>query len=93
MTARSTGLNTLPGCHVPFCLNVTKLYNFKLIGSFPIQDMIKCNSLMDCVASGETMSLTLALNLEPIFQLTFVGLIMIAGPVVVFLLAFRGGDL
>ena len=30
---------------------------------------------------------------EAIFQLTFVSLIMIAGPVVIFLLAFRGGDL
>lgn len=35
----------------------------------------------------------LAIQLEPIFQLTFVSLIMIAGPVVVFVLAFRGGDL
>ncbi|WP_071819401.1 photosystem II reaction center protein Ycf12/Psb30 [Gloeothece citriformis] len=34
-----------------------------------------------------------ALNLEPIFQLTFVSLIMLAGPAVIFLLAFRGGDL
>lgn len=33
------------------------------------------------------------LNVEAIFQLTFVSLIMIAGPVVIFLLAFRGGDL
>ncbi len=39
------------------------------------------------------MDLLAALNLEPIFQLTFVALIMIAGPVVVFVLAFRGGDL
>ncbi len=39
------------------------------------------------------MELLAAFNLEPIFQLTFVGLIMIAGPVVIFLLAFRGGDL
>lgn len=43
--------------------------------------------------SGENMDLVAALNLEPIFQLTFVSLIMIAGPVVIFLLAFRGGDL
>ena len=28
-----------------------------------------------------------------IFQLTFVALIMISGPVVIFLLALRGGDL
>lgn len=35
----------------------------------------------------------LSFNYEPIFQLTFVSLIMIAGPVVIFLLAFRGGDL
>ncbi|MEB3310316.1 MAG: photosystem II reaction center protein Ycf12 [Snowella sp.] len=39
------------------------------------------------------MDLIAALNLEPIFQLTFVALILIAGPVVIFLLAFRGGDL
>jgi hypothetical protein len=32
-------------------------------------------------------------NFEPIFQLVFVSLILIAGPAVVFLLAFRGGDL
>jgi hypothetical protein len=34
-----------------------------------------------------------SLNWEVIFNLVFVSLIMIAGPVVVFLLAFRGGDL
>ena len=34
-----------------------------------------------------------ALNLEAIFQLTFVSLIMIAGPAVIVVLAFRGGDL
>ncbi|WP_353671937.1 photosystem II reaction center protein Ycf12 [Synechocystis sp. LKSZ1] len=39
------------------------------------------------------MELIAALNLEPIFQLTFVSLIMIAGPAIVFVLAFRGGDL
>jgi hypothetical protein len=33
------------------------------------------------------------LNWEVIFNLVFVSLIMIAGPVVVFLLAFRGGDI
>ena len=33
------------------------------------------------------------LNFEVILQLLFVSLIMIAGPVVIFLLAFRGGDL
>jgi hypothetical protein len=33
------------------------------------------------------------LNVEAILQLTFVGLILIAGPVVIFLLAFRGGDM
>ncbi|MBF2086373.1 photosystem II reaction center protein Ycf12 [Thermoleptolyngbya sp. C42_A2020_037] len=32
-------------------------------------------------------------NWEAIIQLTLVGMIMIAGPVVIFLLAFRGGDL
>jgi hypothetical protein len=39
------------------------------------------------------MELFAALNLEPIFQLTFVALIMLAGPFIIFLLAFRGGDL
>ena len=39
------------------------------------------------------MELLAALNLEPIFQLAFVGLIVIAGPIVVAVLAFRGGDL
>jgi Photosystem II complex subunit Ycf12 len=33
------------------------------------------------------------INWEAIFQLTFVALIMISGPVVIFLLAARGGDL
>jgi hypothetical protein len=32
-------------------------------------------------------------NWEAIAQLTLVAMIMIAGPVVIFLLAFRGGDL
>lgn len=39
------------------------------------------------------MELLAGLNLQPIFQLAFVSLIMIAGPAVVFVLAFRGGDL
>ena len=42
---------------------------------------------------GENMELLAALNLEPIFQLTFIGLIVIAGPIVIAVLAFRGGDL
>jgi Photosystem II complex subunit Ycf12 len=33
------------------------------------------------------------INWEAIVQLIFVASIMIAGPVVIFLLAFRGGDL
>ncbi len=33
------------------------------------------------------------LNWEVIFQLTFVALIMLAGPAVIFVLAFRGGDM
>ncbi|MFH7025578.1 MAG: photosystem II reaction center protein Ycf12/Psb30 [Heteroscytonema crispum UTEX LB 1556] len=33
------------------------------------------------------------INWEVIFQLVSVGLIMIAGPVVIFLLAFRNGNL
>ncbi|MEO1428066.1 MAG: photosystem II reaction center protein Ycf12 [Cyanobacteria bacterium J06632_19] len=32
-------------------------------------------------------------NWEVIFQLTFVALIMLAGPAVIFVLAFRGGDM
>jgi hypothetical protein len=32
-------------------------------------------------------------NFEAIAQLTLVAMIMLAGPVVIFLLAFRGGDL
>jgi hypothetical protein len=34
-----------------------------------------------------------SLNWEVLFNLVFVSLIMLAGPAVVFLLAFRGGDL
>ncbi|MDC0835813.1 MULTISPECIES: photosystem II reaction center protein Ycf12/Psb30 [Baaleninema] len=34
-----------------------------------------------------------SINWEPIIQLTLVGLIVVAGPLVVFVLAFRGGDL
>ncbi|MDJ0734783.1 MAG: photosystem II reaction center protein Ycf12 [Nostocaceae cyanobacterium] len=33
------------------------------------------------------------INFEVIFQLLFVSLIMLAGPVVIFVLAFRGGDM
>jgi Photosystem II complex subunit Ycf12 len=33
------------------------------------------------------------LNIEPILQLTLVALVMLSGPVIIFLLAFRGGDL
>jgi hypothetical protein len=33
------------------------------------------------------------LNWEVIFQLTFVALIVLAGPAVIFVLAFRNGDL
>ena len=33
------------------------------------------------------------INFEVIAQLTLVGMIMIAGPVVIFLLALRGGDM
>lgn len=38
-------------------------------------------------------SLVSGINWEVIFQLTFVALIIVAGPVVIFLLAARGGDL
>ncbi|MER3491027.1 MAG: photosystem II reaction center protein Ycf12 [Mastigocladus sp. ERB_26_2] len=33
------------------------------------------------------------INWEVIFQLLFVALILLAGPAVIFVLAFRGGDL
>ncbi|MBD2663641.1 photosystem II reaction center protein ycf12 [Richelia sinica FACHB-800] len=33
------------------------------------------------------------INWEVIFQLTFVALIVLAGPAVIFVLAFRNGDL
>ncbi len=33
------------------------------------------------------------LNYETIAQLTLVGMIMLSGPIVIFLLAFRGGDM
>ncbi len=35
----------------------------------------------------------MALDWEVIFQLTFVTLILVSGPVVVFVLALRGGEL
>ncbi|MEE3717206.1 photosystem II reaction center protein Ycf12 [Tumidithrix elongata RA019] len=34
-----------------------------------------------------------AINFELIFQLTCLGLIVVSGPVVIFLLAFKGGDM
>jgi hypothetical protein len=34
-----------------------------------------------------------SIDFQTIFQLTSVALIMLSGPVVIFLLAFRGGDL
>lgn len=39
------------------------------------------------------MDLISNLNWEVITQLTLVGMIMLAGPIVIFVLAFRGGDL
>jgi len=33
------------------------------------------------------------INIEVIFQLLFVSLIMLSGPVVIFVLAFRNGDM
>ncbi|MBD1910463.1 MULTISPECIES: photosystem II reaction center protein Ycf12 [unclassified Leptolyngbya] len=39
------------------------------------------------------MDLISNLNWEVIAQLTLVGMIMLAGPIVIFVLAFRGGDL
>jgi len=34
-----------------------------------------------------------SVNWEVIAQLTFIGLILVSGPIVIFLLAVRGGDL
>lgn len=39
------------------------------------------------------MDFITSLNWEVIVQLTLIGLIMVAGPIVIFVLAFRGGDL
>ncbi len=47
---------------------------------------------MDLITALNVQSI-LAFNLEPIFQLAFVSLIMLSGPIVVFLLFLRGGDL
>ncbi len=41
---------------------------------------------------GFTSALS-SINFELIFQLTCLGLIVVSGPVVIFLLAARGGDL
>lgn len=41
----------------------------------------------------EFLSFLNDINFEAIAQLSLVAMIMIAGPVVIFLLAFRGGDL
>lgn len=38
-------------------------------------------------------SLFNGVNWEAIVQLTLVGMIMLSGPLVIFVLAFRGGDL
>lgn len=38
-------------------------------------------------------SVVSGINWEAMVQLTLVSLIMVSGPVVIFLLAFRGGDL
>lgn len=39
------------------------------------------------------MDFITSLNWEVIAQLTLIGLVMLAGPIVIFVLAFRGGDL
>ncbi|BAU10945.1 hypothetical protein LEP3755_14370 [Leptolyngbya sp. NIES-3755] len=41
----------------------------------------------------EFLSFLNDVNFEAIVQLTLIAMIMLAGPVVIFLLAFRGGDL
>lgn len=51
---------------------------------------------MDLILAGFFSNVTDAvasLNYTVIFQLFFVALIMLSGPIVIFLLAFRGGDL
>lgn len=41
----------------------------------------------------EFLSFLNVVNFEAIAQLTMIAMIMLAGPIVIFLLAFRGGDL
>ncbi|MBE9115500.1 photosystem II reaction center protein Ycf12 [Lusitaniella coriacea LEGE 07157] len=43
--------------------------------------------------ANDILSVFGSINWEVIFQLTFVALILIAGPAVIVLLALRGGDL
>ena len=42
---------------------------------------------------GLSMNTLAALNFEVIFQLSMLAMILLAGPVIVFLLVLRGGDL
>ena len=44
-------------------------------------------------ALGSIFDVFNSINFEVIFQLLFVSLIMLAGPVVIFVLAFRNGDM
>ena len=59
--------------------------------------MVTRVELLLSLSLGENMDFITNLfnniNFEAIVQLTMVGLIMISGPVVIFLLALRGGDL
>jgi hypothetical protein len=42
---------------------------------------------------GQSVNILAGINFEVIFQLTMLGMIILAGPVIVFLLFLRGGDL
>jgi hypothetical protein len=59
--------------------------------SYSIDRELKLGGTMDFLTNF--LDPVAGLNWQVIFNLVFVSLIMIAGPVVVFLLAFRGGDL
>jgi hypothetical protein len=42
---------------------------------------------------GQSVITLAGINFEVIFQLTMLGMILLAGPIIVFLLFLRGGDL
>jgi Photosystem II complex subunit Ycf12 len=59
--------------------------------SYSIDGELKLGGTMDFLTNF--LDPVVGLNWEVIFNLVFVTLIMLAGPAVVFLLAFRGGDI